>query len=131
MESLIIEIPGKGDMDATVESILQSAAARSWKNPATHNLRQILLNFGKEVRPVKVIELCRPDYSFKILEMNDERSAAVFMPCRISVYEKEDGKAYISLMNPLLMTGLLPEPVAQVMVEASDELMEVVREAIG
>jgi uncharacterized protein (DUF302 family) len=129
MDSLIIEMPGKRNIDATVESLLAAAASRGWKNPANHDLRQILLNFGKEVLPVRVLELCRPDYSSKILGMNDERSAAVFMPCRISVYEKEDGLAYISLMNPVPMTGLLPEPVAKTMIDASDELMEIVRQA--
>lgn len=130
MESLIIEIPSKKSFDETVESILNRAFARNWKNPATHDLQMILRNFGKEVMPVKVIELCRPDYSSKILELNNERSASVFMPCRISVYRKEDGSTWIGLMNAGMMAGMMAPTVAETMIQASDEMIAIVQEAM-
>ena len=130
MNNLLIEIPVNKSVDSTVESILQLAAAKNWKNPATHDLQQVLLNAGKTVNPVKIIELCRPDYAARVLELNEERSASVLMPCRISVYEKEDGKTYVSLMDPHTMANVLPESVAQTMAEVTNELIGIIQDTI-
>jgi len=34
-----------------------------------------------------------------MLEKNDERIVSVMMPCRLSVYLKEDDNSYVSLFN--------------------------------
>jgi len=34
-----------------------------------------------------------------MLELNDERIMSVIIPCRISVYIKDDGKTYIAVIN--------------------------------
>ena len=96
---LIIEQLSPYDVATTVEKIIATAAKKDWQNPASHDLQQSLAKSGKEVRPVQVIEICKPEYSGKMLEKSDERIASVMMPCRISVYEKADGKTYISLLN--------------------------------
>jgi uncharacterized protein (DUF302 family) len=49
------------------------------------------------------------------------------MPCRISVYEKDDGKTYVSLINAGVMAGSLPANIAKVMKEASDETFDIVK----
>ena len=86
---------------------------------------------GKEVKPVKVIEICKPRYSGELLELNDERIISVMMPCRISVYEKDDGKTYVALINPGFMASGLPESITAVMSTASDEVFEIVRAVTG
>jgi uncharacterized protein (DUF302 family) len=62
-----------------------------------------------------------------MLELNDERIISVMMPCRISVYEKNDGKVYLSLLNAASMASGLPESIARVMTEASNEALGLVR----
>ncbi|MCX6270281.1 MAG: DUF302 domain-containing protein [Bacteroidetes bacterium] len=102
-----------------------------YQNPATHNLQQSLAKAGQAVRPVQVLEVCKPAYSGKILEKNHERMASVMMPCRISVYEKEDGLAYISLLNADAMAAALPATISVPMKAAADEILEIVGSVTG
>src|SRR5512133_2433722 len=112
---LVIEKKSKFDFGKTVDLLVAEAGRREWNVPAVHDLQQSLAKSGKTVRPVKVIEICKPRYSGQMLELNDERIISVMMPCRISVYEKNDGKIYISLLNAESMASGLPENIAEVM----------------
>jgi uncharacterized protein (DUF302 family) len=115
----------------TVEILTTAATDRDWGNPATHDLQQTLAKSGKSVRPVKVIEICKPAYSGEMLEKSDERIVSVMMPCRISVYEKADGKIYVATVNGRLFASGLPETIRKTMMAASDELDEIVRSVAG
>ena len=128
---LIIEQLSPYGVDVTVEKLVAAAAQKDWQNPAVHNLQQSLAKAGKEVRAVQVVEICKPEYSGYMLERNPERIRSVLMPCRISVYEKEDGKTYIALLNMAAMTVGLPSDSAKAIQSASDETFEIVRLAIS
>ena len=128
---LIIEQVSPFDVATTVEKLIAAANQKEWQNPAVHNLQQSLARSGKEVRPVQVIEICKPEYSGQMLEKSDERIVSIMMPCRISVYEKEDGKAYVALMNTSAMSAGMPLTVAEAMQGASDETFEIVKSVIG
>lgn len=127
---LIIEQLSPFDVATTVEKLIEAAAKKEWQNPATHDLQQSLAKSGKEVRPVKVIEICKPEYSGKMLEMSDERIVSVMMPCRISVYEKADGNTYISLLNMEAMAAEMPASIADAVKGASEESFEIVKSVI-
>ena len=124
--NLIIEQKSKYPFTETVERLTTEAKERSWNIPVIHDLQKSLLKVGKEIKPVTVIEICKPDYSGKLLELNYERIISVFMPCRISVYEKNDGKTYIALLNGEALAGNQPQIIAEVMKAASDEIFEIV-----
>lgn len=127
VKSIVIEQLSRFAFDETVEKLSAEAERHEWNMPAIHNLQQSLAKSGKHVRPVKVIEICKPKYSGQMLELNDERIISVMMPCRISVYEKDDGKTYVSLINAGAIAASLPGNIARVMAEASDETFEIVK----
>jgi uncharacterized protein (DUF302 family) len=128
---LIIEQVSPFDVATTVEKIIVAAGQRDWQNPAVHNLQQSLAKSGKDVKPVQVVEICKADYSGKMLEKNDERISSILMPCRISVYEKEDGKTYVTLLNMAAMATGLPSETAAAIQGASDETFEIVKSVVG
>ncbi|MHC1703685.1 MAG: DUF302 domain-containing protein [Tenuifilaceae bacterium] len=128
---IIIEHVSPFDVETTVAKLIAAAALKEWQNPAVHNLQQSLAKAGKTVRPVQVIEICKPEYSGKMLEKSDERIVSVMMPCRISVYQKEDGKAYVALINTSAMIAGMPSTIANVMKAASDETFEIVKSVVG
>jgi len=130
-DQLIIEQVSPYDVPTTVEKLIEAAKQREWQNPAVHNLQQSLAKSGKEVRPVQVIEICKPEYSGKMLEKNNERIVSVMMPCRISVYEKEDGKAYIALLNMSVMASFLPPAATEAIAGATKESVEIVQTVVG
>jgi len=128
---LVVEQSSKYSFDKTVDILVAEAERREWKVPAVHDLQLSLAKSGKSVMPVKVIEICKPKYSGQMLELNDERIISVMMPCRISVYEKEDGLTYTSLINAGELASGLPANIAGVMKEASDETFEIVKTVTG
>jgi uncharacterized protein (DUF302 family) len=127
---LIIEQLSPHDFDKTVEMLTEKAAQKEWNMPALHDLQQSMAKSGKIVKPVKVIEICKPKYSGQMLEKNDERIVSVMMPCRISVYLKDDGRTYVSLINGSALSSEMPESIKNMMTEASDEVFEIVRSVI-
>ena len=98
------------DFDVTVARLEKAIEVRGWKIPVIHDLQATMKKFGKEVRSVKVLEICHPDHSYEILNRSEEKIVSSMMPCRISVYEKEDGSVWISRMN----SGLLSKPMSPV-----------------
>jgi uncharacterized protein (DUF302 family) len=126
-DEIIIELSSRYSFDQTVELIREEALHTGWNVPAVHDLQQSLAKSGTHVRPVKVIEICKPEYSGQMLELSDERIMSVMMPCRISVYEKNDSNVYVSLLNGGKMAAAMPEPIARVMKAASDDTFEVVK----
>lgn len=124
---LVIEQKSKFDFGKTVDLLIAEAGRREWNVPAVHDLQQSLAKSGKTVKPVKVIEICKPRYSGQMLELNDERIISVMMPCRISVYEKDNGLTYVSLINAGELASGLPATIAGVMKAASDETFEIVK----
>jgi uncharacterized protein (DUF302 family) len=128
---MIIEKVSPWDFEKTVELLKGAAEQREWNIPAIHDLQRSLAKSGKEVKPVKVIEICKPEYSGKMLEKSDERIVSVMMPCRISIYLKEDGKTYIAMINGAALAAGLPETVRDVMTAASDEVNEIIDSVIS
>ncbi len=128
---LIIEKVSPFNVPVTVEKLIQAAAKKDWQNPAVHNLQQSLAKSGKEVRPVQVVEICKPEFSGRMLELSDERIVSVMMPCRISVYEKADGKTYVALLDMTASAASMPRTVAEAMLAANDESIEIVKSVTG
>lgn len=131
MENFIVEKISRYNFAETVDRLKSLAEEDGWNVPAIHDLQQSLAKSGKHVKPVKVLEICKPRYSGQMLELNDERIISVMMPCRISIYEKDDGKTYVSLLNAALMSADLPENIGMVMKEASDNTFVLVEKIAG
>lgn len=130
MREFFQEVESKFDFDETVETLTKTIQEAGWSVLATHNLQQSLLNKGYDVAPVKVIELCNPHYSSKILSIDNERIFSNLMPCRISVYEKADNKVLVSLMDAGAMAkqiGGVVEEVMSAVYEESLRFIDVIR----
>ena len=125
----ILEQVSPYDVPTTVQRIVDEAALREWQNPATHNLQQSLAKSGREVKPVQVVEICKPQFSGKMLERNHERIISILMPCRISVYEKEDGKTYVALLDMSALSVGMNETMIEAVTGASNESIEIVAAA--
>ena len=128
---MIIEKVSPWDFEKTIELLTAAAEERNWKIPAIHDLQQSLAKAGKAVNSVKVLEICKPEFSGKMLEKNDERIVSVMMPCRISVYLKEDGKTHVAMINETALTAGMPEAVREVMNMASKEVNEIVDSVVS
>lgn len=119
------------DFDATVAGIEEQVALNGWQIPAVHDLQASMKKFGHDVRSVKIFELCHPDHSYKILKESDERIVSSMMPCRISVYEKEDGSVWISRMNSGIVARPMNKIIRKTMSDAARDMELIIAEIPG
>lgn len=122
------ESASKLDFDETVTLIEGQVTARGWKIPALHDLKATMKKFDLDVRSVKVFEICHPDYSYNILKESEERIASSMMPCRISIYEKDDGSVWISRMNSGLVAKAMSKIVRKSMSDAAADVELIIAE---
>ena len=87
--------------------------------------------YHSEDRALQLASFSTASILIQWLEKSDERIVSVMMPCRISVYEKADGKIYVATVNVKSFTEGQSENIQKVMLAAADELEEIVRSVAG
>lgn len=109
----------------TVEKLSAKIVSSGWKISIIHDLQETLRKNGKDVLPIKIIEICKPEYSGRLLEVDSLRVYSPLMPCRISVYQTADGATFISRMNSGAMASQIGGLVEQVMSQAFKDIEQV------
>lgn len=105
-------------LDETVERISANAKALGWVVAGVKKLdKSIKKHGGPEVLPVRLVELCNAKHAGRIMLEDDARYASVMMPCTITVYEKSDGKTYVTNMRAGRMGSMMGGTVSTVMEE--------------
>ena len=125
--SVMIENQSLYGFTETVDKLSKTILEKGWKITITHDLQETMKKNGKEVLPVKVIELCNPGLAFRILSKDELRNVSAMLPCRISVYEKSDRITYISRMNAPALAGMIGGDAANTIVQAFNETEEFVK----
>lgn len=128
---MLKEAESQYDFSTSVEVFEQTALEMGWKIPTVHDMQETMDGFGKQVRQAKVFELCHPEHAYEILKLDDERIVSSMMPCRVSIYEKSDGKTYVSWMNTSLMGNMMGGVIAEVMGVASADSERMVGSITG
>lgn len=116
---LLKEAESKYTFEESVEKFRQTAYDMGWKIPTVHDMEETMRVNGYQVNNMKVFELCHPDHAYEILKLDRERIVSSMMPCRVSIYEKSDGKTYVSWMNTSMMGNMMGGVIADVMGIAS------------
>lgn len=70
---------------------------------------------GGNTLPVMMVEACSTRYSGPILNDDSVKFLSILMPCKISVYKKNDGKIYIGNMNAGLIGPMFGPLVGGIM----------------
>ena len=119
---ILKESPSKYNFEETLSRFTTTVEAGGWKIPVTHDLQATLLKMGKEdVNSVRIVEICNPDLSEKILKSDDEKIVSTMMPCRVAIYQKADGKVYVSRMNSGLLAKAMGKITKREMAKAYSE----------
>lgn len=119
---MILENESKYSLAETEEKLVQKATDMGWRIPTIHDLQQTMDKNGFEVLPVKVLEMCKPVYAHEILSRDQEKVVSSLMPCRIAIYQKSDGKVFISRMNSGLMAKPMKGVIPAIMKKATDDV---------
>ena len=105
-DEMVIEKASPLGFDETIEKLKSNAKELGWKVPSKWNK-----NFQKNLMHVTdidvgrnlVIEMCEPFAAVELLVHDQYKKFLSMMPCSVAVYEKSDGKVYLSMMNIQLM----------------------------
>lgn len=109
-------------LDQTVAQIAGNAKAMGWSVSSISKLDEnVRNNGGGSVLPVRVINLCQAQHATRVLADDAARRVAVFMPCRIAVYQKQDGGTYVSTLDAALLGRMFGGTVGAVMGEVGRE----------
>ena len=61
----------------------------------------------KDGSKISVMKLCHGTYGSNLLNNEDTRKTSAIIPCTFAIYQKQDGKTYISRINVFLLGALL------------------------
>jgi uncharacterized protein (DUF302 family) len=110
------------NFEQTVSAIQESATQQNWQVPKVYDIQKSLKSAGHEdMTKVTILSLCQPDHAYKILNDDANKKVTAIMPCRLGVYETQDGQVYIAGMNIGLMSKMFGGTIAKVMAEVTKE----------
>ncbi|GAB4167102.1 MAG: hypothetical protein Fur0039_04520 [Rhodocyclaceae bacterium] len=110
-------------MEETIARIQHNIQANPnhWALSGLRNPARSVAADGGNVLPVMMVEACSTKYSKPILKDDTVRFLSILMPCKISVYKKQDGKVYIGTMNAGLMGRMFGAMVGEVMGHVAED----------
>lgn len=94
---------------------------KGWSLSGLRNPAKAVEMEGGNVLPVMMIEACSTEYSKPILKTDERRYLSILMPCKVSVYKKNDGKVYIGTMNAGLMGKMFGPLVGEIMGHVAED----------
>jgi uncharacterized protein (DUF302 family) len=96
-----------------------------WELDFKDKLQEKGLDFDKHF---KILEVCNPEQAKRVLDKYIE--AGYFLPCKVVVYEKEEG-VFIGMMKPRELISLLQnEELISVAEEVEDILVKAIDKSI-
>ncbi len=110
-------------VDETVERIQAAAGSMGgWQVPKVYNIQQSLIKAGHpDAKPVRIMSLCHPHHAYAVLKDEKNRLISSIMPCRVGIYQMDNGDVYVAMMNSGLMSKMFGPDVARVMKEVSED----------
>lgn len=126
---MIKEIPSPYAFEETLVKITANAKEMGWKVPKKWNVnfqKNLLKVVKVDIGPNKLIKMCEPQAAADILIHDELKRLAVMMPCTIAVYEKSDGKTYISIMNMNMLGAMFGDVVNNITTKLAPQMEEMV-----
>jgi uncharacterized protein (DUF302 family) len=114
---MFVERASPFGMEETIARIQHNIqdTGKGWSLSGLRNPARAVQTDGGNTLPVMMIEACSTKYSKPILNDDGVRFLSILMPCKISVYKKQDGKVYIANMNAGLMGKMFGPLVGDIM----------------
>lgn len=126
---MLIEIESPLDFYDTLDKLVENAKAEGWKVPKKwrvnfqRNLEKVT---GEDIGPNEVIKMCEPFAAVRMLKHDKYKLLTTMMPCTIAVYEKSNGKTYISMMNMNMLGLMYGGEIAEIAKELAPQMDKMV-----
>ncbi len=121
----IFEKKSAHDFATSVELVKEAAKSAGWTIPNEHDMQASMKKAGHDVLPVQILVLCNSGFAKRILENDDARKLSAIMPCRVGIYQKNDGSVYISWSNLLKQGKALGEPAQSILKDVARDMEKI------
>lgn len=81
-----------------------------------------------DFRPYKILGACNPNLSYRALNATPE--VGLLLPCNVTVAQAAEGIVEVSLVNPLVMLGVISQPELQLVAAEAQARLEKVAAAL-
>jgi len=113
--------------DETVTAVQEEAEKRGWNVPKVYDIQTTLAKADHtDMNRIKIVSICQPHHAYNILKPDDNKFVAGMMPCRVGIFETEEGEVYVSEMNLGLMSKLFSPSIRDVMGIVAAEEQEMI-----
>ena len=124
--------PSQLAFDQTISTIKRTAEAEGWKVPKVYDIQKSLIKAGYPDAPrLKVLSICQPGHAYRVTKAVMDRRVTAMMPCRISVFEGDDGTVYVADLNVALMGRLFGGTVGDVMRTVAQDQRTILRPVLA
>ena len=122
MAAMMYEKQSRLGFNETVSALQDAAKKRGWEVGQTIDMQEAMLKAGnKDAKPFKMIPMCKKDLTEALLKTQAANNTMPFVPCRISVFEGNDGKVYIAKPNTEFMAQMATPVFAPLLQQVAAE----------
>lgn len=107
--------------EETVAAIQDGAQNAGWQVSHIYDIQKSLAADSLYIKRLKVLSLCKKKFAYAILSDNENKKISGIMPCRIAVFEDQQGKVMVSQINVGMMSMFYGGVVEDVMNKVSLE----------
>ena len=113
------------DLDAALTRVTEALKAEGFGVLTEIDVKETLKKkIGVEFRPYRILGACNPSLAYRALSVEPE--VGLLLPCNVTVAQGEDGGVDVSLVDPIMMLGVVANPaLAPVAQEAQARLARV------
>lgn len=130
--AMMTEKPSRFGFNDTVSALQAAAKKRGWETQPPMDMQAAMVKAGhKEAKPFKLLTMCKQDLVEALIKTQMAQKAMPFAPCRLSVFESNDGKIYIAKPNTALLAQLATPvfaPLLNKLVEEENAVLSSVTE---
>ena len=126
---MIKEVASPYGFEETIAKVKGNAKSLGWKVPKSWKInfqRNLQKTVKVDIGPNQVMGMCEPQAAADILIHDELKQLSVMMPCKYAVYQKSDGKTYISIMNMSLLGTAFGDVVKEITNELAPQMDKMV-----
>ena len=126
---MVTEIPSPLGFEETIAKVKSNAKEMGWKVPKSWKInfqKNLQKTVKVDIGPNQVMGMCEPQAAADILIHDELKQLSVMMPCKYAVYQKGDGKTYISIMNMNLLGTAFGDVVKGITTELAPQMEKMV-----